>query len=194
MAMGKRAGQRRASRAFRTSLSVLCVLCASVVLFSASASAPAVEMPPPLPPLREQDRIRQAWLQARLERVLPALMRRHGVAMWIVLCREYNEDPVFFSLVSPSVMAARRRTILVFNDLGPEKGIERLALGGGSNGGLYQVYRDPDLESRELWGQAQWTLLRKLVDDRRPPMSRARRWNWPKRLRRRMPRALSTGI
>jgi Xaa-Pro aminopeptidase len=125
-------------------------------------------MPPPLPPLREQDRIRQEWLQARLERVLPGLMRRHGVAMWIVVCREYNEDPVFFSLVSPSVMAARRRTILVFNDLGAEKGIERLALGGGSNGGLYQVYRDPELEGRELWGQAQWALLRKLVDERRP--------------------------
>jgi Xaa-Pro aminopeptidase len=125
-------------------------------------------MPPPLPSVREQDRIRQEWLKARLERVLPAVMRRHGVGMWIVLCREYNEDPVFFSLVSPSVMAARRRTILVFNDLGPEKGVERLALGGGSNGGLYQVYRDPDAGGRELWGQGQWTTLRRLVDERRP--------------------------
>jgi Xaa-Pro aminopeptidase len=128
----------------------------------------AAEMPPPLPSVREQDGIRQEWLKARLERILPSVMRRHGVAMWIVVCREYNEDPVFFSLVSPSVMAARRRTILVFDDLGPEKGVERLALGGGSNGGLYRVYRDPDAGGRELWGQGQWTLLRKLVDDRRP--------------------------
>jgi Xaa-Pro aminopeptidase len=82
--------------------------------------------------------------------------------------RDYAEDPVFLSLVSPSVFAARRRTILVFFDRGPEKGIERLALGGGSNGGLYTIYRDPDVENRELWGQAQWALLRKLVDDRRP--------------------------
>jgi hypothetical protein len=149
------------------SVSFLGVLGASVASFP-SAPRSTVEMPPPLPPLREQDHIRQGWLQTRLERVLPALMRRHGAAMWIVLCREYNEDPVFFSLVSPSVMAARRRTILVFNDLGPEKGVERLALGGGSNGGLYQVYRDPELEGRELWGQAQWALLRKLVDERRP--------------------------
>jgi hypothetical protein len=124
-------------------------------------------MPPPLPSVRAQDGIRQEWLKARLERVLPGLMRRHGVALWIVVCREYNEDPVFFSLVSPSVMAARRRTMLVFNDLGPEKGVERLALGGGSNGGLYRVYRDPDLDGRELWGQGQWTLLRRLVDERR---------------------------
>lgn len=143
---------------------------AGTALLALALLAPvaAAEMPPPLPPLRQQDEIRQGWLKARLERVLPTLMRRHGVAMWLLVCREYNEDPAFFSLVSPSVMAARRRTILVFNDRGPEKGIERLALGGGSNGGLYEVYRDPELETRELWGNAQWALLRKLVDDRKP--------------------------
>jgi Xaa-Pro aminopeptidase len=158
--------------AVRGSIALIAVCLLSVfgaaVFSSAAGPRPAALMPPPLPPLREQDHIRQEWLKARLERVLPPLMRRHGVAMWIVLCREYNEDPVFFSLVSPSVMAARRRTILVFNDLGAEKGVERLALGGGSNGGLYTVYRDPELEGRELWGQAQWALLRKLVDERRP--------------------------
>lgn len=137
-------------------------------LLALAPTAFGAAMPPPLPPLREQDRIRQGWLKARLEKVLPALMRRHGVAMWLVVCREYNEDPAFFSLVSPSVMAARRRTILVFNDRGPDKGVERLALGGGSNGGLYQVYRDPESETRELWGNAQWATLRKLVEDRKP--------------------------
>jgi Xaa-Pro aminopeptidase len=141
---------------------------AALASAAAAAPKPAVTMPPPLPPMREQDRIRQGWLKARLDRVLPALMRKHGVAMWIVVCREYNEDPVFFALASPSVMAARRRTILVFNDRGPEKGIERLALGGGSNGGLYEVYRDPEAENRELYGQGQWVTLRKLVDDRKP--------------------------
>jgi Xaa-Pro aminopeptidase len=126
------------------------------------------DAPRPVPPLKEQHRVRQEWLKARLERVLPGLMRRHGVSMWIVANREYNEDPVFLSLVSPSLFAARRRTILVFFDRGPEKGVERLALGGGSNGGLYTVYRDPDVESRELWGQAQWVMLRKIVDERKP--------------------------
>jgi Xaa-Pro aminopeptidase len=144
------------------------VLLAVTAFVPRTEAAPAAPMPPPLPPVREQDRVRQEWLKLRLERVLPSLMRRHGVSMWIVACREYAEDPVFFSLVSPSVMAARRRTILVFFDRGPEGGVERLALGGGSNGGLYEVYRDPELENRELWGQGQWALLRKLVDDRKP--------------------------
>jgi len=147
---------------------VLVALLPGMAVSAVGGPVLAAPLPPPLPQLREQEAIRQEWLKLRLERVLPTLMRRHGVGMWIVVCREYNEDPAFFSLVSPSVMAARRRTILVFNDLGAEKGVERLALGGGSNGGLYQVYRDPEVEARELWGQGQWRLLRKLVDDRKP--------------------------
>jgi len=118
--------------------------------------------------MREQAEIQQHWLKLRLERVLPRLMRKHHVQMWLVICREYNEDPVFFSLVSPTMFAARRRTIYVFFDRGEEKGIERLALGGGSNGGLYTVYRDTGIEGREIYGEGQWVLLRKLIDERKP--------------------------
>lgn len=126
------------------------------------------QTPRTVPPLREQAESQQEWLKLRLDRVLPTLMRRHGVAMWLVICREYNEDPVYRSLTSPTVFAARRRTMLVFFDRGPEQGIERLALGGGSNGGLYQVYRDPEVENRELYGEGQWALLRKLIEQRNP--------------------------
>ncbi|HWC78159.1 MAG TPA: Xaa-Pro aminopeptidase, partial [Blastocatellia bacterium] len=135
-----------------------------LILFVSSAA----QTPAPLPPLRRQAEIQQEWLKLRLERVLPRLMRKHGVQMWLVICREYNEDPVFYSLVSPTVFAARRRTIYVFFDRGEEKGVERLALGGGSNGGLYTVYRDPEVEGREIYGEGQWVLLKKLIEDRKP--------------------------
>jgi Xaa-Pro aminopeptidase len=134
------------------------------LLFSGCLAAQA----PNLPPLRQQATIQQEWLRLRLERHLPALMRKHGVQMWIVACREYAEDPVFFSLVSPTVFAARRTTIYVFFDRGPGQSVERMALGGDSNGGLYTVYRDPDVANREIYGDNQWQLLRKLVDQRRP--------------------------
>jgi hypothetical protein len=133
-----------------------------------AAALAVAEAPAPLPPLREQARIQQQWLKLRLERHLPKLMRKHGVSLWLVICREYNEDPVFFSLVSPTVFAARRRTIYVFYDRGEEKGVERLALGGGSNGGLYTVYRDPESEQREIYGEGQWVTLRKILDQRQP--------------------------
>jgi Xaa-Pro aminopeptidase len=139
------------------------------LIICAVVAAPALaETPGRLPRLREQADIQQQWLKLRLERVLPALMRKHGVQMWLVICREYNEDPVFFSLVSPTVFAARRRTMYVFHDRGAEQGVERLALGGGSNGGLYTVYRDPEVEGREIYGEGQWVLLRKLVEERNP--------------------------
>lgn len=126
----------------------------------------AAQTPRSLPPLREQAEIQQQWLKLRLERVLPALMRKHGIEMWLVICREYNEDPVYRALTSPTVFAARRRTILVFHDKGNT--VERLALGGGSNGGLYTVYRDPETENRELYGEGQWAVLRKLIAERDP--------------------------
>jgi Xaa-Pro aminopeptidase len=143
-------------------------LAAMLLAFPLCAGEDAAPAPNPLPPLREQAKIRQEWLRLRLERVLPALMRKHGAEMWLIVCREYNEDPVFYSLVAPTTFAARRRTIYVFYDRGPEKGVERLALGGTSQGGVYTVYRDPEAESRELWGQGQWALLRKVIEERNP--------------------------
>lgn len=127
----------------------------------------------PLGTLLEQAEVQQRWLQLRLERVLPRLMREHGVSMWIVPVREYNEDPVFFSLVSPTTMAARRRTIYVFCDRGPERGVERIAIGGTSQGGLYRVVRDPAApvgtagttrRAAEPYGPDQWKLLTPLVE------------------------------
>ena len=139
-----------------------------ILLVLSIATTTFSQTPKPVSSLREQADMQQQWLKLRLEKVLPTLMRRHGVAMWLVICREYNEDPVYRSLTSPTVFAARRRTMLVFFDRGPEQGIERLALGGGSNGGLYQVYRDPEVEGRELYGEGQWALLRKLIEQRNP--------------------------
>ena len=128
----------------------------------------------PLGTLREQAAVQQEWLRYRLDSVLPRLMRQYHVAMWVVPMREYNEDPVFWSLVSGTTFFARRRTIYVFFDRGPERGVERLALGGTSQGGLYEAYHaretiDPSIGRRpELVGQAQWELLRHVIEERNP--------------------------
>jgi len=138
----------------------------------------------PFGTLREQAEIQQRWLQQRLTTVLPGLMRKHGVDMWVIPMREYNEDPTFSSLVSPTTFAARRRTIYVFFDRCATAGrvdsgdgtcIERIALGGTSQGGLYEAYRaaaavDAGAESRraELVGDEQWNTLKNLIEERNP--------------------------
>ena len=100
------------------------------------------------------------------------LMRKHCVDMWVVTMREYNEDPVFRALVSPTTFAARRRTIYIFHDRGPEEGVERLALAGTSQGGVYEAVRAtvtaPDGRAAELWGSDQWDLFGDMVRERDP--------------------------
>jgi len=150
------------------------VLAATLLVQGPAATSLTVTPTRPLGTLREQAALQQAWVQYRLDSVLPRLMRQYGIAMWIVAMREYNEDPVFWSLVSPTTFFARRRTIYVFFDRGPAQGVERLALGGGSQGGLYQPYVardtiDPSIGRRpELVGQGQWDLLARVVRERDP--------------------------
>jgi len=136
---------------------------------------PLAAQPTPQQPfgtVREQATLQQQWLATRLDRNLPAVMRSHGVDMWVVAMREYNEDPVFRGLVSPTTFAARRRTIYVFFDRGPVGGVERIALGGSSQGGLYETVRAteaaPDGRPLELWGAAQWVLFDRVVRERNP--------------------------
>jgi Xaa-Pro aminopeptidase len=157
---------------------VLLPVFTAVLLPGCAGAQEPVAVPPdaaarihPLPPVREQAAEMQTWVEARLERVLPALMAEYDVDMWILSMREYGEDPVFWSMVSPTTFAARRRSIYVFTRQ-PDGSVERLALGGTSQGGLFEIYRSdrpaPSGEQAELWGDEQWRLLHEIVSDRDP--------------------------
>jgi Xaa-Pro aminopeptidase len=153
-------------------------LLAPLVLLAAGSERVAAQTPTdsahPVGTLREQAQRQQAWLRQRLDSILPGLMRKYGIDMWIVPMREYNEDPVFPAIVSPTTFAARRRTIYVFFDRG-RNGVERIALGGTSQGGLYEAVRSSRNVSAsvggrqaELWGDQQWQVLRDVVEERNP--------------------------
>lgn len=109
---------------------------------------------------REQAPIVKGWIQERFTRVLPALMRREGIDMWVVVTREYNDDPVFRSMSPLTTYASRRRTIIVFHDRGPEAGVEALSVGRFDYDGLYTVVRTSN--------DGQWDGLRALVRERNP--------------------------
>ena len=146
----------------------------------APSALPAADRP--FGTLREQAAMQQAWLKKRLDTFLPRLMRTHGIDMWVVPMREYNEDPVFSSITAPETFAARRRTIYVFFDKCAAANtpvstscVERVALGGTSQGGVFEtrssmkaIVAATGAQQAELWGDEQWMLLKEVVEERKP--------------------------
>lgn len=173
-------------RSLRASLALAsaAVLITSVPLDGQTPTRPMASRLRPFGTLRQQAERQQRWLETRLRTVLPALMREQGIDMWIVPMREYNEDPVFSSLVSPETFAARRRTIYVLfdkcsasgkTDTGDGACIERIALGGTSQGGVFEARRSMTAvkaavggRQAELWGDEQWSALKQVIEERNP--------------------------
>jgi len=146
----------------------------------APAALPSADRP--FGSLREQAVMQQAWLKKRLDTFLPALLRKHGIDMWVVPMREYNEDPVFSSITAPETFFARRRTIYVFFDTCAAANtpvtpacVERIALGGTSQGGVFDARSSMKAvtaavggRQAELWGDEQWMALKQVVEERKP--------------------------
>jgi hypothetical protein len=57
-------------------------------------------------PLRRQLEIRNDWLKQRLDTVIPEIMGRENIDLWLVVAREYNEDPVIMTLLPEPAMSA----------------------------------------------------------------------------------------
>lgn len=120
---------------------------------------------PHILPMRERAELIDDLLQHRYDTVLPSIMRREGVDMWIVTAREYNEGPVIETLLPSTWLAARRRTILVFHDTGER--VERLAVAR---------YAVTDSRGREVFAKAwepeaqpdQWARLADLIEELDP--------------------------
>jgi hypothetical protein len=111
---------------------------------------------------REQAKVIDDLLEERLRTILPELMRREGIDMWVVISREYNEDPVIKTLLPATWMAARRTTMLVMFDRGPGKDIEYLAVSRYDVGKLFKRAWDPDLQPD------QWSQLARIIEERNP--------------------------
>ncbi len=77
-------------------------------------------------PWRERPAVENRILEDRLENLLPRLMEETDIDLWLVMAREYAEDPVYFTLVPQPTFAARRTTMLLFHR-GPE-GFQRLSV------------------------------------------------------------------
>jgi Xaa-Pro aminopeptidase len=105
---------------------------------------------------REQASLQRNWIEKRFNTVLPALMRAEGIDMWLVVSREYNDDPVFRSMSPATTYASRRRTILAFADHGGTRGVECVSIGRFDYDGLFRV--------EKTHNDGQWEGLRRYVE------------------------------
>lgn len=113
--------------------------------------------------LAPRDRVEpeNSMLRDRLDTLLPHLMRESGLDMWVVIAREYVEDPVYFTLVPQPSHAARRTTMLVF-DRQPDGTVARLSINRYPFGDPYEsAWSGGDLD-------AQWKALGELIVARDP--------------------------
>lgn len=124
--------------------------------------SPALAQNPLILTQREQAKVIDEILDDRLKTVLPGLMRREGFDMWIVMSREYNEDPVIKTLLPATWMAARRTTMLVMFDRGEGKEMEYLAVARYDVGKVFKRAWDPDKQPD------QWAQLASIIQERDP--------------------------
>ena len=132
------------------------------VLLLLWSAAFAAQAQPGVVAFADRPEVENRLLEERLEQLLPRLMREQGIDLWLVIAREYNDDPVFLSLVPKPRFTARRTTMLLFHDRGPEAGVERLTISRYPLGTLYQAaWEGGDLE-------AQWRRLAEVIAERDP--------------------------
>lgn len=94
--------------------------------------------------LREQATLTDSILVNRLDTVVPELMQRTGIDAWVIIAREYNEDPVLRTMLPATWLNARRRTVLIFLNPNDGSGTKRMAVARYAVGDLFEGVWDPE--------------------------------------------------
>lgn len=111
---------------------------------------------------RDRTKLKDELLEDRFQNLLPALMDVADIDMWLLISREYNEDPVLKTMLPARWLNARRRTIIVFYRNKEKDTIERLAVArydiGKSIKSAWNKEKEPN----------QWKALADIITERNP--------------------------
>ncbi|MGW8123165.1 M24 family metallopeptidase [Roseivirga echinicomitans] len=132
------------------------------LLFLASISAFAQANSTHILSMKDRAETIDRLLEDKVQNYLPAIMRREGIDMWVVMSREYNEDPVIKTLLPATWLAARRRTILIMFDRGEEEGIESIAVARYDVGTSFKSAWNPEVQPD------QWARVAEIIRERNP--------------------------
>ena len=114
--------------------------------------------------MSEKDRaaLKDEILADRFNELLPELMDKTGIDMWVIISREYNEDPVMRTMLPAKWLNARRRTILVFFRDKEHDTIEKLAVA------RYDVGKNIQSAWNKEEQPDQWQALVDIIEKRNP--------------------------
>ncbi len=124
------------------------------------AYLPAFAQMPAIVSLKQEGEVRDRWLKNRVETILPDIMRREGIDMWLIIAREYNEDPVLKTMLPSAWLSARRTTMLVVYDNG--ESLETLACARYDVGEVFKGSWDKESQPD------QWLRLKQIIEERDP--------------------------
>ncbi len=113
-------------------------------------------------PENERARVIDEILYDKFNNLLPELMDKADIDMWVLISREYNEDPVLRTMLPATWLNARRRTILLFYRDKAKNSIEKLAVARYNVGENIESAWDKDKEPN------QWKRLMQLIEERNP--------------------------
>ena len=113
-------------------------------------------------PERKRAEVVDNILKDRFDNLLPSLMDNTGFDMWILISREYNEDPVLKTMLPATWLNARRRTIIIFYRNKEDNTIEKLAVARYNFGDNIISAWDKEKEPN------QWNRLMQLIEERNP--------------------------
>ena len=113
-------------------------------------------------PMRERAEVRNKLLKDRFTSVLPEIMKRNKLDMWVIIAREYNEDPVIRTMLPATWLNARRRTVLVIFDPGNSMPLETYAIARYDVGEVFKKSWDPEKQPN------QYRALADLIIDKNP--------------------------
>ena len=138
---------------------LLCLVCYFLIFPCLYAQNPAF---PKILNMQQRAETRDAWLGERIKTVLPEVMKRAGIDMWVIIASEYNEDPVIQTLLPATWLSARRTTMLIVFDPGQGKPLETFAIARYNAGELFKT----------LWNNKnepdQWKALAEIIVSKNP--------------------------
>jgi Xaa-Pro aminopeptidase len=135
------------------------IYCLLLILF-VNAVVAFSQSPPVILDMQKRAEVQNNWLTYRLNNTVPELMARENIDMWIIIAREYNEDPVIKTMLPATWQSARRRTVLVFFDNGET--VERLAVARYDIGEFFKTAWNKEEQPD------QWKRLAEVITERDP--------------------------